>query len=166
MGKEFRERKHPRLKCVDYHENGAYFITICTQDKIKTLSDIDVGRGLAPANVHLTRYGVIADNQIRAISQRYPDVHITKYVIMPNHIHILMVIDSAAGASPRPTVMDVICTFKSLTTRICNQNGHSGKLFQTSFYDHIVRTDQDYRDIWTYIDDNPAKWAEDEYYTP
>ena len=161
---QFPLRKHPRLKSVNYNENGAYFITICTHNKVRSLSHVVVGRGLAPAEIRLTKYGVITESELKNNSKRYPDVNVDHYVIMPNHIHMLLTINASAGASPRPTVMDVICSFKSLSTRICNQSGHQGKLFQTSFHDHIIRNEKDYLEIWQYIEDNPAKWAEDKYY--
>ena len=84
---------------------------------------------------------------------------------MPNHIHIIFVFtNETAGASPRPTVMDVVCAYKSLTTRECKKNGFLGKLFQTSFYEHIIRNNEDYSDIAKYIYENPAKWYYDELY--
>lgn len=70
------------------------------------------------------------------------------------------VLSKTAGASPRPTLSDMICVFKSLTTRRCGQS-----LFQTSFHDHIIRSETDYLRIWAYIDENPAKWSEDCFYT-
>ena len=87
---------------------------------------------------------------------------IDKYVIMPNHIHLILTLQAGTGgASPSPTVTQVVGTFKSMTTRLCE--GES-KLFQRSFYDHVIRNDMDYQEIWTYIDQNPAKWAEDCFY--
>lgn len=85
---------------------------------------------------------------------------------MPNHIHaILILIGETAGASPRPTVMDIICAYKSLTTRECKKNGFDGKLFQTSFYEHIIRSREDYEKIEKYIYENPYNWSEDELFT-
>ena len=85
---------------------------------------------------------------------------------MPNHIHAIFVLRwDAAGASPRPTVTDIICAFKSLTTRECKKNGFMGQLFQTSFYDHIIRGREDYNAIVKYIYENPARWYYDELYT-
>ena len=120
-----------------------------------------VGQGLAPAEIHLSQIGIIAEQQLLKLEERFPDISIDKYVIMPNHIHILLSINRlAAGASPCPTLSDVICAFKSLTTRICR----AGEIFQTSFYDHIVRDNNDYLAVWQYIDNNPHKWELDKYY--
>ena len=84
---------------------------------------------------------------------------------MPNHIHaILILANEAAGASPRPTIMDIVCAHKSLTTRECKKNGFDGKLFQTSFYEHIIRGQEDYDEIAKYIYENPMQWYCDELY--
>jgi hypothetical protein len=70
----------------------------------------------------------------------------------------------AAGASPCPTIMDVVCAYKSLTTRECKKNGFIDKLFQTSFYEHIIRNREDYDEIRRYIYENPIRWYFDELY--
>ena len=117
-------RKRTRLKGYDYSLPGAYFVTICTKDKKCILSHITVGQGLAPAENRLTMYGLIAKEQIELLENRYEGIKIDRYVIMPNHIHILLSVNSpTAGASPCPTISDVICAFKSMTTRICRENG-------------------------------------------
>ena len=90
------ERKHTRLKAYDYSTSGAYFVTICTQNRRCLLSRI-VGRGLAPAEIQYTEYGRIAANQLLLLEQRYPSLKIDRYVIMPNHIHAILVLEEAAG---------------------------------------------------------------------
>ncbi len=89
---------------------GAYFITICTQNRRCALSRI-VGRGLAPAEtngIEYTAFGKIAESQLLLLEERYPCLMIDRYVIMPNHIHVVLILDhEAAGASPRPTIMDI-----------------------------------------------------------
>ena len=166
--KELPKRKHPRLDNYDYSSAGAYFITICTQNRRCVLSRI-VGRGLAPAEttaIEYTSLGEIAEKQLFLLANRYPYLTIDQYVIMPNHIHIIMILNSkAAGASPRPTVTDIICAYKSLTTRECKKNGFDGKLFQTSFYEHIIRNSDDYNEIAKYIYENPMRWKFDKLYT-
>ena len=93
-------------------------------------------------------------------------IKIDNYVVMPNHIHILLSIyEPAAGASPCPTVSDIMCTFKSITARMCRQAGLSDKqLFQSSFHDHIIRSEKDYRKIWEYINSNSERWTKDCFY--
>lgn len=156
------KRKSTRLKGYDYSTEGAYFITICVQDRRNILSEIIVGEGLAPPEVQLTETGRLAEEQLRQLSVRYPTATVDRYVIMPNHIHfILRLRDRAGRASPSPTVVQVVGAFKSMTTRLCP--GKS-KLFQRSFYDHVIRGEEDYQEIWSYIDQNPAKWREDRFY--
>ena len=160
---EFYDRKHPRLKTYDYSLPGYYYVTIHTAAPECRLST--VGRGLAPAGepfVKLTRLGKIAQLQLKELENRFPNVEIDKYVIMPNHIHAIIRLHETAGASPRPTLMDVVGTFKSLTTRLCNQLDHTPgrKLFQTSFYETVLRNERAYQECWLYIDGNPSKWLE------
>ena len=177
-GRELPKRKHPRLNYFDYSMSGAYFVTICTQNRRCTLSRV-VGRGLAPADVvgrglapaeesvvEYTTFGEIARKQLLLLEERYPFLSVDQYVIMPNHIHVILLLgETTAGASPRPTVMDIVCAYKSLTMLECKKNGLTGKLFQTSFYDHIIRGRGDYEKIAKYIHENPARWHYDELYS-
>ncbi len=160
------KRKPTRLKGYDYSTAGAYFVTICTKDRKQILSKISVGQGLAPAENNLTIYGNIAKKQIELLENRYNGIKIDKYVIMPDHIHILVsVCEKTAGASPCPTTSDVICSFKSITTRDSRKEGLiEPHLFQASFHDHIIRGKADYDKIWEYIDTNVAKWEDDCFY--
>ena len=92
------------------------------------------------------------------------NVAIDKYVIMPNHIHMLIILENADGTSraPSPTNMmlpHVVSTLKRFVNRDCGEN-----IFQRSFYDHIIRDHRDYEKRWTYIENNPARWCEDKYY--
>ncbi len=165
-------RKHPRLKEYDYSKAGYYYVTICTQNALEILSEIifdslqyDVGRGLAPAlyRTRLTEIGITAFEQLKELENRYPFISIDRCVIMPNHIHMIIILfdeGGRAGASPRPTLCDIICTYKSMTTLICNKrdNVKGRKIFQTSFYEHIIRNENAYNDICRYIYENPMKW--------
>ena len=127
---------------------------------------VAVGQGLAPAENHLSAYGKIAEEQLLDLENRYPTIIIDKYVIMPNHIHIIIFIQNqSAGASPCPTLSSAICSYKSLTTRLCKQKCSTDRIFQNSFYDHIIRGEKDYQKIWDYINNNPEKWKEDCFYT-
>ncbi len=158
------KRKSIRLSGYDYSNWGYYFITICTHKRRCILSNI-VGQGLAPAVIELTEYGEIAKSQLLDLEKRYPHIVIDKYVIMPNHIHaIIKINDLSAGASPRPTLSDVVCSYKSLTTLLCKKEKYIEKVFQNSFYDHIIRGEKDYLEIWEYIDNNPYNWKKDELY--
>ena len=163
----FPKRKHPRLVYYDYSKSGYYHVTICIEGRKPFLST--VGRGLAPAanTVTLTEIGKIAEEQLLLLESRYPFVKIDRYVIMPNHIHIIFALfGKTAGASPRPTLSDIVCAYKSRTTRICNKllQTPGRRIFQTSFYDEIIRNQAAYDEISKYIFENPMKWEEDELY--
>ncbi len=99
------------------------------------------------------------------LEKRYPTLKIDQYVIMPNHIHAILVLEDAAGASPRPTITDIICAYKSLTTRECKKAHPIDKMFQTSFYEHVIRGQADYDEIAEYITNNPKQWELDKLYS-
>ena len=164
MEKCLPERKHTRLRDYDYGTAGAYFVTICTQNRRCLLSRI-VGRGLAPAEIQYTAYGEIAQEQLLLLEQRYPSLKIDQYVIMPNHIHAVLLLEETAGATVSPTIMDIVCAYKSLTTRKCKKAQPVDKLFQTSFYEHVIRNREDYNEIAEYIVNNPKQWELDRLYS-
>ena len=161
---ELHVRRHPRLKGYDYSQNGAYFVTVCTKDKTCILSKV-VGRGFTPAEIILTELGQLVEQQLLLLQERYPFLSVIKYAIMPNHIHAILDFNGEktgakmAGVNPRSTLSDVICAFKSLTVRSAGR-----KIWQTSFHDHIIRDEADWLTHWRYIEDNPLKWADDDYY--
>ena len=183
MNKALPKRTHARLKCYDYATPGVYFITICARDRKCVFSKIVTDENEQVANDY-TEFGKIAERNLLALEQRFTNLRIDKYVIMPNHIHALFVLtdcdSEAAGASPRPTIgaspcptigasprttiSDIVCAFKSLTAKECRKISPTAKLFQTSFYDHIVRTELVYADVVRYIENNPLAWQLDELY--
>ncbi|MBR5490010.1 MAG: hypothetical protein IKV79_01930 [Oscillospiraceae bacterium] len=163
-------RKHPRLKDYDYSQDGAYFVTVCTKNRAQILSSI-VGRGAhTPPPVELSNIGKSLDRYISNIENVYSNIFVDAYVIMPNHFHILIRIgnDNANNGgvwAPRPTDKRtaVQTVLRSLKTMVTKETGMKD-LWQTSFYDHVIRSEQDYLACWQYIDDNPAKWTEDKYF--
>jgi len=165
MNKNLPIRKATRLKEYDYSQNGAYFITVCTHNKEKILCDI-VGDGVydIPKSL-LTTYGNIIDKYIIKMNNDLKDVTVDKYVIMPNHIHLILKVHNNAGCRQAPSPTNAtIPKFMSLFKRYCNREiGYN--IFQRSFHDHIIRDYTDYLKIWQYIDTNPAKWQEDCFYT-
>ena len=159
-------RKLLRLSNYDYSTPGAYFITICTAERRCILSDITVGAAISrPPDIshalRLTAYGEIVDLAIRNIPVIYPILSIDKYVIMPNHVHLLVRIhtDESGRQIAAPTISTVIGQMKRWASK---QAGCS--LWQKSFHEHIIRNDRDYEEIASYIDQNPTKWAEDCYH--
>lgn len=165
MNNQLPTRKPTRIKDYDYSETGAYFVTICVNDRKPILSKISVGEGIAPPastnepQIKLTPCGEIVKEQLLLIESRYPNVTVKEYVIMPDHIHAVIFIDkNTGGAIPSPTLSDVVCAFKSLTSRQCRQRFGIEKIFQRSFAEHIVRDDVDYKTRLNYILQNPVRW--------
>ncbi len=142
-------RKPLRLKNFDYCNYGAYFITVCVKNKELLLSDI-VGDD---AHIVPKPYGAIAEKYIKTIPG------IAKYVIMPNHIHMIIENGTMWASSPTNSIPNAIKSFKTLVSKEIGKS-----IFQRSFYDHIIRNEQDYKEIWEYIDNNPAKWNIDKLY--
>lgn len=170
---EIKTRTHPRLKDYDYSSAGAYFVTVCTRERRHILSTVEntaadpVGRPLAAAIVRSSKWGEIVQQELIALENRFSCLRVDKFVIMPNHVHAIFILDNdVAAASGRPTVPEIIRAWKSLSTRHCKLAGFNGTLWQTSFYDHIIRDENDYLTRWNYIDENPARWVDDEYYAP
>ena len=161
-------RKPTRLKGYDYSTPGAYFVTVCTKGKRCVLSDI-VGEGLCALPVNkLTTIGNEVERCIEYIGENYPGVRIDKYVIMPNHIHMIIIIrgniiSNGMSKAPSPTNA-MLSHIVSALKRFCNKEiGHN--IFQRSFHDHIIRNISDYNRIAKYIYDNPLLWEQDCFYT-
>ena len=159
---ELLKRKPNRLKGYDYSQNGAYFITMCVKDRREMLWNAVGARIARPQNTEdLSEYGIVIKNAINNISEQYPSVLVDKYVIMPNHIHMILLVDSSGDgrAMRAPTISTVINQMKGYVTK---QIGFS--LWQKLFHDHIIRNEEEYRKIWEYIDTNPLKWEDDCYF--
>ncbi len=150
----FPQRKPTRLKEYDYSSNGAYFVTICTHNRKQILSKIVVGKGLcALPQIELSGIGKIVNECINYINT-YEYVSIDSYVIMPDHIHLLISIIAPEGRRG-PSLQNIIQRFKSYTTHNSGE-----KFWQTSYYDHVVRNTEDMSDINDYIIANPYLWFE------
>ena len=165
---ERKERKATRLPEYDYSSAGAYFVTICTKNRRWLLSKI-VGAGVLDSpKVVLTKYGNVAEKQIQVMDELYENLSVDKYVIMPNHIHLLIRIlcvadERGSSGTPTPTYNSHISRFVSTFKRYCNKQ-YTEQIWQRGFYDHVVRNDEDYDAIWQYIDENPIKWELDKFY--
>ena len=154
--KDLPRRKANRLDGFDYSTNGAYFITICTVNKKcifwKNPITIKINDDIV-----LTEYGLIADKAINNISSHYENIKVDNYVIMPNHIHLLLNVSCKCGrAMLAPTISTVIMQLKGYITK---EIGFS--VWQKSFYDRIIRNEQEYLEIWEYIKNNPINWQND-----
>ncbi|MGN0521919.1 MAG: transposase, partial [Eubacterium sp.] len=136
MKNELPKRKPNRLNKFDYSQKGAYFITICTHNRKEILSHINVGDGSPVPK--LTIYGDIVLRLINEISNKYPNVIVDKYVIMPNHIHIIFsIINDSGTGDPSPTISNIVAWLKYTSTKEINSftKSASTRIFQRSFYD-------------------------------
>ncbi len=168
---KFPVRKTIRLSDYDYSTPGAYFITVCTANREKIFwSDrrgelrspvdrtIDFSRRgelCSPANLPLSDIGMVIDKEIQKLNAVYTAVHVDKYCIMPDHIHMILIIDTDADGRTQfaPTISRVMKQFKGAITK---QIGRP--IWQKSFYEHAIRNQQDYNEIWEYIENNPLKY--------
>ena len=157
------DRKTQRLKNYDYSQKGYYFINICTHNKEHLFGKIMDGQ------VVLNKYGSIAQQELANIPMRYANVELNKFVVMPNHIHIILIVNDFGSLTERsrpfPTVPKIIGLYKSGVSRLIRELRAGVTVWQKSYYDHIIRTEEDYQDIWQYIDTNPLKWENDKYFT-
>ena len=162
------QRKKNRLQGYDYSTPGAYFITICTHNRTPFFGSITSGDSFRIPEICLSEIGRIVYKEILEIESHYTNVKVEKYTIMPNHIHMIVVITERIN--PFPTAYDipnVVGKFKAAVTRNVGKAfmpSSDIRIWQTSFYDHVIRTEQDYREIWQYMDNNPAAWAQDRFY--
>ena len=151
-------RKNIRLAEYDYSSNGYYFVTICTNDRQMLLGDIVEDAIYNFSRVDLTPLGVCVDQTIQIANKA--DIKIDKYVIMPNHMHMIIVLCNSAGDRGRSPLQQVVRNIKSYVTKSV---GFSP--WQKSFHDRVIRSESEYQKIWQYIDNNPANWVDDCYYT-
>ena len=154
------KRKHPRLKGYDYSQNGCYFVTVCVKDKKHLLGKVSVGRDAPiPPQVLLSETGRVVDKYIRNIDCVYENVTVENYVIMPNHVHLLILFyeepcDNGGMMASRPTLHTVV---RSLKTMVTKEIGYS--IWQDSFYDRVIDSVRSYEEVWNYIEENPYKWV-------
>lgn len=165
------QRRSPRLPEYDYSSPGAYFITICTQGRRCILSEINVGAlHEAPADaIRLKAAGRCVQEALESLRGRYPGLHVDRYVIMPNHVHLMLRIeeDRAIRESPlrpgekRSLIDKAVGFLKMRSSRMIHERFPDLQVWQRSFHDHVIRGERDYLEILTYIESNPLRWKED-----
>ena len=170
------KRKNNRISWYDYSKSGAYFITICTKDKQNILGYIKSSSVGDDAHIvpilKLSDKGKVCEKYINSIADN-KNIFVDKYVIMPNHIHMIISIKNTTFSADtssekceleinqhRKSISKIIRSFKTLVSK-----GIGETIFQRSFHDHVIRNRDDYRNIWKYINNNPANWAKDCFYT-
>ena len=155
------KRKPTAIPHYDYSQPGAYFITLCVEKRRPILGKID-----SSPQVVLSSIGKIVSDVWYSLPQRFPCLDAISqsiFVVMPDHIHGILQI-TAGGASPSPTLHQILGSFKSITTIETNRLlGTPGqKLWQRSAYEHILRNQQDFDEAAGYIAENPARRLERE----
>lgn len=115
----------------------------------------------------------LAENWLKKLPEKFSGVQLDKYVVMPNHIHILLRIDRGepAGGHTGPPLQSMVDWYKTMTTNAYIRAvkadilpPYEKQVWQRGYYDYVVRGEKDYLEIWQYIDNNPAQWREDKYY--
>lgn len=164
-------RKSIRLKNYDYSNNGYYFVTICTQNREKLFGEI-VGATLCGRPNNPDK---IVTKWLLKLENKFKDIKIDEYIVMPNHLHFIIKRTGEHTGSPGDhtgsPLRDIIGWFKTMTTNeyICGvKDGRfmpfKGHLWQRNYYEHIIRNYDDYLNIAEYIQNNPFKWEEDKLY--
>ena len=166
------QRKSQRLSNFDYRR-GAYFITICTKNARPILSEIRYAQNpnrrdsaCGFSMLKLTVLGKICENTLHEVEHKY-QVRIPTYIIMPNHIHMILFMPETnlrTATRAVPTVSSVIGAYKSMVTVQRSKIGsardcRTGALWERSFYDHIIRDDEDLYCKQRYIEENPIRWC-------
>jgi putative transposase len=166
--------KSARLQGWDYRSPGWYFVTICTEDHRHIFGDVSDGQ------VRLSPSGEIADSELRNLSSHYLNISLDTFVVMPNHIHAIIVIEGQHRHFPNPirsepcsrnslivippkagSLAAIVRSYKSGVTYRCHEKRPRDFAWQAGFYDYIIRTNIPLQAIREYIEQNPANWPED-----
>jgi REP element-mobilizing transposase RayT len=177
MENKFYKRKlAPRLKDFDYSSDGAYFVTICTKDRENFFGIIRNDK------TFLNQCGEIIRQKWLWLTQQYPYVRLDEFVVMPNHFHGILIIDSFShgrdrsrpvSTNERPTSIkpnkikplpELIGAFKTTSSKQMHKSIRSDFQWQRSFYDHIIRDEDELNRIRDYIKLNPVNWNKDKFH--
>jgi REP element-mobilizing transposase RayT len=156
-------RRSVRLKDFDYAAAGAYFVTICTHDRLCTLGEIEDGA------VQPSHAGEIVERTWLALAERFANVELDAFVVMPNHVHGVLHLVGAQFIAPNPPANvprtaplgEIVRSFKAASTRLIRTSGDEDFAWQRGYYEHVVRNDADLRRIREYIEANPMRWDDD-----
>ncbi len=161
-----KNRKRNRLEGYDYTLPGYYFVTICSNDKIEWFGKINDGK------MELNGSGQIIQQQWQWLKHQYPYVDLDEFMVMPNHMHGILILNNYVGNGHDRSVHErslrvksvssLIGAFKTTSSKLIHQNNLPAFKWQKSFYDHIIRKDESLQNIREYIINNPVNWLEDE----
>ncbi|WP_260448556.1 transposase [Bibersteinia trehalosi] len=158
------KRKIIRLQHYDYSQNGLYFITICINHRLNLLGRIQNN------TMQLNNAGKMIDFWYGELEKHFKHIRCLDYIIMPNHIHFILWIDNNTEQN-QESLFTIIQWFKTMTTNDYIRNVKSNnwqpfekKLWQRSYYEHIIRNEYAYKHIQQYIENNPYTWENDELF--
>ena len=146
----FPSRKATRIPGFDYSSENYYFVTICTHEKQCIFGKAGI----------LNHWGELAKKESQRIPEHFSGVCVEPYIVMPNHIHMIVALNDANCVS----LNNVVGLYKSGVTRKIHKEQPGFTVWQRSFHDHIIRNQREYEKIWQYITYNDQKWTEDCYY--
>ena len=161
--KEIRHRRSLRLKEYDYSQAGAYFVTICVQRRECVLGKVQDGE------VSLSSLGNIVAESWAWLEVGYFQVSLDAWVVMPNHIHgIIVLTDGRGGSRTAPTTKPkplgrLIGAFKTISTKRINamRRAPATRFWQRNFYEHVIRNESALSRVREYIVNNPLHWELD-----
>lgn len=192
-----KNRKRNRLKGYDYSKDNLYFVTICVKDRICCLGAVGTGRSIGTGrsvgtrrsigtgrdlsvrnnpnenqsndaiSMQLNAYGLIIQERINWLEEQYKYVEIHNFVVMPNHIHIIIEIDSIKVKDDDvkiKSLSSLVGALKTTSSKLIHESGFLDFAWQRSFHDHIIKTERAYNNIFNYIDLNPKKWCSDVFF--
>jgi putative transposase len=161
MRRDFPYRRDMRLPGWDYRLPGPYAITICTEERVHRFGAIH------DSLMHLNPIGEMVHHTLTNIPHDLPQVTLDAFIVMPNHIHAILLLDSE-DITRNPALGTIVQRFKSIATaryangvRVHGWPPFDGRLFQRNYYEHIVRDDRDLDRCRAYIEANPANWRHD-----
>ena len=146
----YTTRKPTRIAGFDYSSANCYFITICAYNHRCIFGTPD----------RLNELGEIVKKHIQNIPIYYQGVSVDHFVVMPNHVHLILKLDG----SDKTAVPQIIALFKTGATKEIRRKFPDVLVWQRSFHDHIIRNKESYEKIWNYIDGNPQCWDKDCFY--
>jgi putative transposase len=159
-----QKRKRNRLKEYDYSNAGYYFVTICVNDRNDYFGKIEGTKCV------LNEFGKAIKEILESIPVLYPYAELDYYVIMPDHIHIIIIIDPSGSVNvvtsrdlsqkdkPKPKIKslsEIIGAFKTMSSKSLHEKGLKEFKWQRSFYDRIIRNEKELYQIRKYIEQNP-----------
>ncbi len=149
------QRKSQRLQGYDYSTSNKYFITSNVKDFIKSFGHVSTGK------MQLNIYGWIVEEQIKWLEKQYSYVSIHSYIVMPDHFHLIIEIDSLKKKNGEKikSISELIGALKTTSSKKIRVGGYLGFQWHRSFHDRIIRDNFEFIRIQEYISQNPARWS-------